>query len=174
MTLDIGRLTAEEKLGLALRRALPMLPEELRGHVSALLNPKSLALMAGVTGVWAASHFLGIGALIDVVLVVVGVAAFGQVAVDVAASLVKFARKTLRAETEDDIDEAAKHFAHAVTIGGITLVMSTPVPATTAAGIRRPYPDATAQRSQIFPAQPATGDGKAGSAGGHGVHQYAR
>ncbi|WP_218082235.1 hypothetical protein [Anthocerotibacter panamensis] len=44
---------------------VPLLPEHARAQIQALLSPKALATMAGVTGLWAASHAVGVGEVIE-------------------------------------------------------------------------------------------------------------
>jgi hypothetical protein len=43
-------------------------PAEGRAVVEALLKPETLAIIAGTLVVWAGSHFLGVGEIVDVIL----------------------------------------------------------------------------------------------------------
>ncbi|MDF7681166.1 hypothetical protein PT300_11465 [Enterobacteriaceae bacterium ESL0689] len=63
--------------------------------------------MAGVIVIWAGSHFLGIGELADVILLVVGWVAVGGIAVEAGKKLYDFAVKTNNVQTESDLDIAA-------------------------------------------------------------------
>jgi hypothetical protein len=68
------------------------------------------------------SHFFGVGAIADVVLLAVGGAVLGWTVSDVAGELIAFARKVRAAQSEQMLDEAAKHFAKAVVVGGVAVV----------------------------------------------------
>src|SRR5947209_20251563 len=79
-----------EKLRLAVERALPKLPRELREKVGAMLTPKALSILAVIAAVWGGSHWIGIGEVVDVVLFGWGVWTLGAEAVDVARDLYQF------------------------------------------------------------------------------------
>jgi hypothetical protein len=120
----VSAMSNAEKLGEAMRRALPLLPADVAAQVEALLTPESLAIMAGVTVVWGVSHFFGVGEVADAILLVVGAAVLGATAVDVARDLMGFVQNALGAKSEADLDKAAAHFAQAVIKGGITVIMA--------------------------------------------------
>jgi hypothetical protein len=81
-------------------------------------------MMAGVTAIWAVSHFFGVGEIADVVLLLFGTLALGAQALDVAEELFDFARLARGARSDDGLNEAAGHFARAVSIGGANVVLS--------------------------------------------------
>ncbi|MGH7673842.1 MAG: hypothetical protein ACREMV_01105 [Gemmatimonadales bacterium] len=112
----------EGRVAEAMRRSLPLLPAEVRGAVEALLSPQSLAIITATLAVWAASHFFGVGEIVDIILLVAGVVILGKAVWDVAEALWAFADRALHAKTDQDLDEAARHFARAVTIGGVDLI----------------------------------------------------
>lgn len=87
-----------------------------------LLSPQSLAVVTGTLVVWAASHFLGVGEIVDIILLAVGVVVLGKAVWDLAEALWAFADRALNAKTDQDLDEAARHFARAVTLGGVDLI----------------------------------------------------
>ena len=124
MTWEIANLSNEEKLGVVLRRSLPLLPSHLRAHVAQMIHPKSLGIIAGVTAVWAASHFVGVGAIVDAAMLLIGITALGGAAFEVARDLYRFAKLVHGAESDAELDEAAELFAKVVSSGGITLVMT--------------------------------------------------
>jgi hypothetical protein len=63
------------------------MPADARREVEALLTKEAIAVMVGVLTLWALSHFIGVGEIADIVLIVVGVAALGGVAIQVAQDL---------------------------------------------------------------------------------------
>ena len=122
--IEVYKMSNEEKVEQAIRRSLPLMPADARREVEALLTKESIAVMVGVLTLWALSHFIGVGEIADVVLLVAGVAALGGVAVQVAQDLYKFGDYALNAKSEQELDLAAKYFAHAVVVGGITTIMA--------------------------------------------------
>jgi hypothetical protein len=113
-----------EKVGEAIRRALPLIGPEAREEASKLLDPLVLATVAGVLTAWVISHFVGIGEIVDVILLAAGVFAIGMSVFDGVSELFQFANAALHASGESDLDNAAKHFADAVAILGIQAVLS--------------------------------------------------
>jgi hypothetical protein len=115
-------MSAQDKIGEAIRRSLPMLPAEARQQVQAMLSPESLAIVAGTLIVWAGSHFFGVGEIIDIILLVVGFASLGLSVLSGAQELYHFATMAVSARTGADLDRAARHFAMAVNILGISVI----------------------------------------------------
>jgi hypothetical protein len=66
---EIATWSLQRRLEEALRRALPKLGPEARAHVEALINPTSLAIVAGVLIAWVVSHAFGLGQIIDLIIV---------------------------------------------------------------------------------------------------------
>jgi len=114
----------QQKVEAAIRRSLPLLPAEVRGQLEALLTPQALAVMTGVLVIWAGSHFVGVGEVADVLIVIIGVVALGAVAVEGARELVAFAITAIGADSEADLDKAARHFARAVSVLGVQAVLA--------------------------------------------------
>jgi hypothetical protein len=108
----------------SLRRSLPRLGPEARRQVETFLKPQALAVMAAIVVAWVASHFVGIGEIIDIILVVVGVFAIGLAVFDGVDHLFKLAEGAINAGSEADLDKAGQHFAEAVAILGIQAVMA--------------------------------------------------
>lgn len=107
------------RLAQAFERAIPKLPENIRRDVEALLTPANLAIMAGLTAVWAGSHFFGVGEIADVGLLVVGVITLGSEAFTVAGELKDFIEGAAGAKTPEDLDRAADHLAQAIARVGV-------------------------------------------------------
>ena len=120
----VGQMSDSEKVAEAIRRAIPLLPAEIREEVKALLTPEALAVAVGVLVVWAASHFIGVGEIVDVVLLAVGAVTLGAVAFKAGEELIGFAMKSVNATKSEDLDRAAQHFADAVALIGIQAVMT--------------------------------------------------
>lgn len=74
---EISKLQIEERIKLVVENAAPRLPASVGRQLLTLIEPKSLAVVAGVVGVWAGAQFFGIGELADVVLLIGGWAMFG-------------------------------------------------------------------------------------------------
>jgi hypothetical protein len=92
-------------------------------EIDALLSPENLAIMAATLVIWAASHLIGVGEIVDVILLLVGAVMLGPAIVDVAENMLKFG-KCIDARSEQDLQVAARAFADAVIKGGITTVMA--------------------------------------------------
>ena len=105
----VYQMSKDDKVEEAIRRALPLMPADARREVEALLTKESIAVMVGVLTLWALFHFIGVGEIADVVLLVAGVAALGSVAVQVAQDLYKFGDYALNAKSEQELDQAAKY-----------------------------------------------------------------
>ncbi|WP_218079642.1 hypothetical protein [Anthocerotibacter panamensis] len=121
-TSNIPQMNSAQKLGAVLKHTLPLLPTQVRSKVEAPFAPEALALLAGMAGVWAASHAVGIGEVIDLVLLGVGITALGTEVVTIAQDLVGFVNGVLQAQTEADLEKAAEHLARAVAVVGVDVV----------------------------------------------------
>ncbi|HEY6530571.1 MAG TPA: hypothetical protein VIZ65_17920 [Cellvibrionaceae bacterium] len=124
MAMDIIRMSSADKVGEAIRRSLPFLPNEARSIVQSMLTPTSLALITGTLVVWAGSHFVGVGEIVDLILLGVGVLALGFSVFEGAQALYDFATGAINARNENDLTQAGKHFARAVTILGISTIQA--------------------------------------------------
>lgn len=123
-TTAVAYMSKEEKVEEAIRRALPLLPPGIRDQVAAMLTKESIAIMVGVLVLWATSHFFGVGVIADIILLIVGFAAVGGVAVQIGQDLINFGNLAINATSEPQLDKAAKHFASAVSLGGVTVIMA--------------------------------------------------
>jgi hypothetical protein len=116
--------TFEKRLDETFRRALPRLGPEARDQFLQLINPTSLAIIAGVLVAWVASHAIGIGEIIDIIIAVVGIASIGFAVFSGLDHLYDFAVGAYQARTTDDLDVAADHLAKAITILGVQTVLA--------------------------------------------------
>ncbi len=121
---SVGSLSTQDKLQEAIRRALPLMPSEARRQVEALFTPQAMAIMAGVAGLWVASHYAVIGVIADVALIITGGFLLGAAAWDVGTHLAGFITKATGATTDAELDSAAQDFAAAVLLGGVSVVGS--------------------------------------------------
>lgn len=121
---DVAALASSDRIGEALNRSLPLLAPEAREVLKAFFTPEALAVMAAVIAAWVAAHFIGVGEAIDIIMCVVGVFAIGLAVFDGVEHVWKFASIAYTAQTDADLDEAAKHFAQAVSILGVQAVLA--------------------------------------------------
>jgi hypothetical protein len=108
----------------AIIRSKAYMPANLAHQIGPLLTPQALVILVGTLGIWAGSHFFGVGEIVDVGLLLVGAFFVGWSITDVAKDLLIFATKSINARTDEDIDIAAQAFARAVVTGGLTAVMA--------------------------------------------------
>jgi hypothetical protein len=121
---EILRMSATDKVAEALRRALPLVPASARSAVETLLRPETLGLIAGTLVLWAGSHFVGVGEIVDVILLGVGFVALGFAVFEGADELYAFATGAVNAHDDDDLDKAGRHFAQAVVLLGISTIQA--------------------------------------------------
>jgi hypothetical protein len=96
----------------------------VRAQLQAVISAESLAIMAGVLVAWFASHAIGIGEIIDVILLTVGVVAIGFSIFKGLDHLYLFATGAYNARSMPDLDAAADHFAKAIAILGVQAVLA--------------------------------------------------
>ena len=106
-----------------MRRALPRLGPEARQQIEGILTLEALAVVAAILVVWIGSHFIGIGFVVDAVLLVTGIVAIGVAVFEGLDHLYEFARLSLSAEGMAQFDAAADHFAQAIAILGVEAVL---------------------------------------------------
>ena len=108
---EIARLSSADNIGEAMHRSLPHIPVGARAIVESLLQPQTLAIVAGTLVVWAGSHFFGIGEIVDVILLTVGVLTLGFAVFEAAGALYDFTTGSINPVTEEDLETAARDFA---------------------------------------------------------------
>lgn len=121
---DVSGMSPADRIGAALQRSLPFLAPEARREIEKLIEPKTLAIVAGVLGAWIVSHFFGVGEIVDAILVGAGVFAIGLSIFEGVDELYEFAKGALNATGPQDLDAAARHFAKAVAILGVQAVLA--------------------------------------------------
>ena len=63
---SLSEWSTGERIEAALRRAIPLVPSELRGAVEALLSPEAIGATVGILIALAAAHTVGVGEVADV------------------------------------------------------------------------------------------------------------
>jgi len=121
---DVSRCGTVDKLLEAMRLTLPKLPAEMREAFASLLSPENIAITAGVLGLWATSHFVGVGEVVDVVIAGAGVAMLGWQAIQVAEDIGGFITTAADARSNEELDQAAVHLARAVATIGVTVFVA--------------------------------------------------
>ncbi|MEF3074461.1 hypothetical protein V2P20_05435 [Methylobacter sp. Wu1] len=114
----------EKRLEETFTRTLPKLGPEARAQLQAVINPTSLAIISGVLIAWVVSHAVGIGEIIDIVILALGITAIGFAVFTGLDYLYDFATGVYRAKTIHDIDKAADDLAKAIGILGIQAVLA--------------------------------------------------
>jgi hypothetical protein len=124
MAESVASWTFEKRLENTFTRTLPKLGPEAREQLAAIINPTSLAIVAGVLVAWVVSHLIGIGEIVDIIILVVGVFAIGFAVFTGLDHLYSFAKGAYYATSENDLEVASKHLAEAITILGIQAVLA--------------------------------------------------
>jgi len=139
-TTEIMRMPANDRLAEALRRSMPLLPGEARTVVVSLVRPETIAIIGGTVVAWAGAHAFGVGEIVDVLLLGVGYLSLGLSVFQGATELFDFIYVASGAQADSDFDQAAKHFAAAVSVLGISVVQTLLLLGRTQAAVSRKVP----------------------------------
>jgi hypothetical protein len=120
----IQQLSDIDRIGEMLRRSLALMSPAARASLSLLIEPTNLAIVAGVLMAWIASHAVGIGEIIDLILAAVSVVAIGMAVFDGIDRLIEAVRIALSATTDENLNLVAWHFAQAVSVLGIQTILA--------------------------------------------------
>lgn len=120
----VEKMTTTEKIAETIRRAILLLPADVGKELMALLDPLALAIVVGVVVVWAVSHFIGVGEIIDVVLIIIGIISIGPIAWKAGEHLINFAIGAVGAKVSEDLDKAAEHLSEAIALLGVQVIMA--------------------------------------------------
>jgi hypothetical protein len=121
---DVASLSTQDKMQEAIRRALPLMPSEMGEQVKSMFTPQAIAIMAGLAGLWVASQFAVVGVIADIALVITGGVLLGAAAYQFGTHLAGFLTKSTGATTEAELDDAARDFAAAITLVGVSVAGS--------------------------------------------------
>ena len=67
---EVSKMSSADRIGDAFERSLPLLPVSARDEIAKLIQPQTLAMVAGVLTAWVISHFFGVGEIVDAILTV--------------------------------------------------------------------------------------------------------
>ncbi|PWR23304.1 hypothetical protein DKG75_01675 [Zavarzinia compransoris] len=109
----------DDRFVLVLERVPDYLPVALRREFLALFTPEIIAITAGILAVWALSHLVGVGFLVDGALVLAAFAMVGMAFVDVVERLMKAIRLTVNAKKPADLLTASQLLADLVAEFGV-------------------------------------------------------
>jgi hypothetical protein len=115
-----------EKLRRTIKYALssPGLKDEFKKALSELLSPENLAIAAGVMVVWAASHFFGVGEVVDVILIGTAYATLGVQGMRGLADLIEFGYDVINAESDFELRRASEKLVRALAALGAEVVLA--------------------------------------------------
>ncbi|QYE33013.1 hypothetical protein KZX46_02415 (plasmid) [Polymorphobacter sp. PAMC 29334] len=108
---DVSAMTFEQRLGEMLEGTVGKIGPAIAAQLRALIEPKSLAIMAGVLIAWVVRHGFAVGEIIDFFVAVVGVFSRGLAVFSGIDQLYEFGRDTNYAKTATDLDGTADHLA---------------------------------------------------------------
>lgn len=95
-----------------------------RRNCRGLLTPQTLAAAAGFFVAWLVSHAVGIGFVVDALLLGLGVVAIGLAVFSGIDELIQFGSGAIGARSNAQLDAASKHFAQGVSILGVQAVIA--------------------------------------------------
>jgi hypothetical protein len=93
-----------------------LLQENVIRRIKELAEPESLAIFGTVLAGWGVAHYFGVGEVADVVAALIGYSLFGTDAVLIGKDVYLGVKIALEAQTDEDLNEAAKHMAHGLSV----------------------------------------------------------
>lgn len=121
---SVERLSIEDRFTKVLYLTAPKLPGEIQDEFVEVLTPANIAITVGVLAAWAASHYFGVGFIVDLILIVGGVLLLGWQVLSAAGDLYDCIKITWSAKTMQDLDSAANHLANFIAVVGVTVFMA--------------------------------------------------
>jgi len=146
---QLAQMTDADRITEGIRRGVGKLGPEVQRQLRGLLTPESLAVASVFFVAWLVSHTVGVGFVIDALLLGVGIAAVGLAVFAGVDELMAFGRTALQARTDAQMDKAAEHFASAVAILGVQALL--------ALLLRRAPQTFRGARVRVGPAPPSAG-----------------
>lgn len=122
--LNFAELSTEQRLAVVLERTGGKLGPAAAAELKKMATPEALAGAAVFLVAWIASHAIGIGMIVDALVVGTGVLFIGLAVFDAIGHLTEFGRKTLYGRSEEEMNAAAEHLARAISILGIQAVLA--------------------------------------------------
>lgn len=182
MTQPISSWSSADKIGSAMRRSLPhLLAKRERSSSPCCSRRRSRSSLRPLS--LGPDRLIGVGEIVDLILLGVGVVAVGWSVFDGAGAFLDFATTAIDARTEADLDRAGDHFARAVTLLGISTLQALLLRGAARPVIRRGVPrvrpiepvgppPSAGNRLQV--SRPATLGGNLGITDAYGAIQVAR
>lgn len=121
---NVAFMSTSEKVAEAVRRSRPHLPAAVYQQLEVLISPANIAIFTGTLVVWAGSHFVGVGEIVDVGLLLLGAFFVGWSIESVARDLYTFGTLAVNAQSDAELDQAGRAPASAVVNGGMTVIMA--------------------------------------------------
>lgn len=110
------------RLGKVFELTRPKLLPGVWAQIEPLLTKQNLYILGGLIAAWVVGHIVGIGAMVDIAIAVVGWFSIGVAVFEGLDELFEFARHTVP-ET-GDLNKASDHLAKAIDLLGITTVLA--------------------------------------------------
>ena len=152
---SVAQMADSQKLCRSFVMALEKVPGAVTGEVLALLTPENLAAMGTLTSAWMVSQGVpGVGQAVDAALLTLGVVLMAAQAADLTNALWEYAKKSLGARKQEDLEAAADHLSRAIALAGVnvvTLILTKKV----AGRLKRSPPSEPPLRSAPPPGTPA-------------------
>lgn len=114
----------QRRLTYVMRRVPPLLALDTRSDSSKLTEPAVLDVVAETLTVWARAHSYGTGLIVDSLVVSAGLVEDSWAIMEAAKRLNEGILKTGDAQTLQELDEAAKAFARAITLVGASAFLA--------------------------------------------------
>jgi hypothetical protein len=122
-TTPVAQWATEQRFAYALQHAPDYMPAAVATQFRQLTSPTTIRTVVAVLVIWATSHAVGAGEIMDAILIAVGVVLAGWSIFDALGSIARFFNLTLGAKTTHDLDEAAHALADAtVELGAAVLI----------------------------------------------------
>ncbi|WP_141243305.1 hypothetical protein [Bordetella genomosp. 1] len=120
----VSQWPLQARFAYVLRRALDFMAPALREEFAKLVSPEAIAAVVAALVVWAGSHAVGVGQVMDVILIAVGFALAGWAIFDAVGHLIDFITGTVGAKTHADLDKAAQALAAGAAALGAGVVIA--------------------------------------------------
>ena len=121
---NIASLTTEQRLAAVLERTGARLGPAAATELKKFATPQALAGAAVFLVAWIVSHAIGIGMIIDALMIGTGIIFIGMAVFDAIGHLTEFGRKTLYGKSDAELNAGAEHLAQAISILGIQAVLA--------------------------------------------------